>query len=668
MTAREDRSPALTRIVGSPPISATDEGLPRPGRAPLERRPTGSTASGLGPGVRRRAAQRRLGWSILIGALVAAAGVLLSRRFYYGNDDLLQFTAAREEGLSWAYLTLNVWEHFAPYNRFIHFVVLRFSDLSPSLGLALVLVNYAALLAAALWLMTELRLSTRRRVVALILIALSVPMTESAIWFDTGNHILAAIAVTLAVCAAHVRGVRTGIGHWHVLTVVLFVLGQLTQERPVFALPLLVLVDVLLLWRALPWSERLRRLWRLRGPLTALTVAAVGIAAALRAFVVVDHLRTPSWGVTGRLMLSALTNFTAPSVVNLPRREAAGLPVELIVLAALVLAGLAVAWARKGNAGPLLFTAAVFVVYYGFLKFSPLLTEHSITSNAQRLHYSVYVTVPAVIALAHLRAPELRRVRTLASRIAPSPGLRRALQVTGCLALAGYLLVTNNSYLDRHWAATTQARAYLDAVRAGAPEWSAPDLTLVPLQGPTAMATGWSWPLARHEKLLPLVDSTYAPHDPGTRFALIDDRGVTRRAVLDTVRPHVEIVGGACAPSRRSLVDNADVSFAPVRGQPLFLRLEYRANRDLDLYPSAGWRTGWTANPGITRLAGGSHTRLVPIEADRVQTLDLDVLNRDAGLCVRSATIVRPLVPVADDDTCRTVDRYGRPGIRVRCP
>ena len=86
---------------------------------------------------------------------------------FYGNDDLLEFTAARTGGLSWSYLSLNVFEHFAPYNRLMHYVVLRFSDLSPDLGLPLVLAPYAALLAAALWLMTELRLSAPRRVAAL---------------------------------------------------------------------------------------------------------------------------------------------------------------------------------------------------------------------------------------------------------------------------------------------------------------------------------------------------------------------------------------------------------------------------------------------------------------------------------------------------------------------
>ena len=377
---------------------------------------------------------------MLVLGLTLTAGALLSRRMFYGNDDLLEFTAARTGGLSWSYLSLNVFEHFAPYNRLMHYVVLRFSDLSPDLGLPLVLAPYAALLAAALWLMTELRLSAPRRVAALILIGLSAPMTESAIWFDAGNHILPAIAVTLAICAAHVRGVRTRAARWHVLALALFVLGQLTQERPIFALPLLVLVDVLLLWRDLPWAERLRRLWALRAPLLALTVAAAAIAVALRTYVVIDRLSTPSWAITGRMMLSSLTNYAVPSLVNLPRPAPAGLSGQLVVLGVVALVGLVLALARRGNAGPVLFCAAVFLMYYGFLKLSPLLTQGTLEINAERLNYAVYVTVPAVIALAHLRAP--RRARADAPRERAGtrhPRLRRALQVGLCLSLAGYL-------------------------------------------------------------------------------------------------------------------------------------------------------------------------------------------------------------------------------------
>ena len=44
---------------------------------------------------------------------------------YYGNDDLLEFTAARERRSAPGVPVLNVFQHFAPYNRLMHYVVLR---------------------------------------------------------------------------------------------------------------------------------------------------------------------------------------------------------------------------------------------------------------------------------------------------------------------------------------------------------------------------------------------------------------------------------------------------------------------------------------------------------------------------------------------------------------
>jgi hypothetical protein len=658
----------LVHSVVSPP----EETAPRADTLGVARRPSGSTASGLGPVVRRRARRRRLGWIGLIAALVAVAGFLVSRRFYYGNDDLLEFTGARQDGLSWQYLSSIVWQHFAPFNRFAHWVVLTYSDMAPALGLSLVLVNYALVLGSSLWLMTELRLSTARRAAALIAIGLSAGMTESAIWFDPGMHILAAITVTLAVCAAHLRGVRTRRRRWHVVALVLFVLGQATQERPAFALPLIVLVDVLLLWRALPWGERLRRLWQLRAPLASLTLAAAGIAAALRLYVTDPSLGTPSWSVTGRTMLMALTNYTVPSLANQPLAEPSGDHARFLILAGILVAGVALARARSHNAGPLLFSAAVFLLYYSFLKFSPLLSTGTIAGNAERLHNAVYVTIPTVIALAHLRLPKIGRRRGRhhgppAHRPGPPSARRHGLLVTGCcLALAGYLAASNEAYLARQWPGAREARAYLDAVRADAQVWSDPATSLVPLYGPASMAGGWSQPLSRHDKLLPLIDGDAVPGSVGGRPALIDDRGRTRPAALQTVLPDVDVVGGNCSSGRTT--DSLRLEFPVVRGQPLLVRLDFVATRDLDLYLTAGWDRDWTSQWRSFHLPAGAHSRLVPIDAKEVGALELDVLTRGARMCVRVADIVRALVVEDGGATCRTVDWYGRPRTTVPCP
>jgi hypothetical protein len=606
------------------------------------------------------------GWTTLVAALVAAAGAMLAERFYYGNDDLFQFTMARDQGLSWTTLTQNVFQHFGPYNRLGHLVVFKFSDLSPSLGLAFVLANYAAVLAAALWLMTELRLSPFRRVLALLLIALSVPMTESAIWFDAGMHVLPAIAVTLAVCAAHVRGISTGARRWHVAAWVLFVLGQLTQERPLFALPLLVLVDLLLLWRHLSWRVRLGRLWQQRAPIAALAVAALGIAAALKTFVVVDTFPTPSWAVTGRTMLSAFSNYVLPSLINQPLADPGGAQTELRVLVGTVVVGLLIAWAGRHNSGPLLLAAAVFLMYYAFLKFSPLLNEETIPNNALRLHNAVYATVPAIIGLAHLRFDRARSALWRARRPAGRPA--SVLRWAGCLALAAYLVVSNVAYLDRRWADTTESRAYLDAVRASAPEWSDPDVTLIPMLGHPAMASDWSRTYNRHDRMLDFIVKGFAPGDLGPRPVLIDNRGSVRRATLRMVRPDVQVASGRCRSSSAALAERATLRARGTGGGPLFVLLRYRAGNDLMIRPRTQWDGVWFVNEQISKLDEGLHTQLLPLDHQLLDTIRLESLSEGADFCVEEASIVSPLIVEDGGDRCREVDRYGRPGSWLDCP
>lgn len=609
---------------------------------------------------------RLAGWTSLVAALLAANVAILAPRFHYAYDDFLQFVTAREDGLSWSLLSLNVFQHFAPYNRFAHWVVYEYTGLSPVAGLAVLLVSVAGLLAASLWLMTELRLSTPRRVVALLLMGLSVSTTETAIWFDGGMHIATAVAVTLAVVAAHVRGVRTGRWRWHTLALVLFLLGQLVQERPLFALPLIVLVDLLLLWRALPWRTRLRRLWALRGPLAPMVVAALVIAGLLRTYVVVDSYETPSWWITGRTMVAALTNYVVPSLVNQPLERPVDPSMQLVVLAGLVLVGVGLATMRRFNAGPVLFAAATFVLYYGFLKFSPLLNEDTVTVNAERLNYAIYVLVPSIIAGAHLRLPAAAdRLR----RVVGSRRVRHGLQVAGCLGLAAYLLISNVTYLDRRWAPWTEGRAYLDAVRAAATEWADARVTVLSLRGHPALTGGWSRYLGRHENLLPLLDEGVDVGAVGPRPVAIDAEGTVRPAVLETVRPDLEVVEGGCDRVRPRLTRDAFLALSPLRdGEPLFLRLDYRADTDVEVLLSGGWNRSWRSNDGTSVLPAGSHTRLVPIDASRLAVVDLRVLTEGGGLCVEDAAVVRALFVDGDGERCREMDWYGRPGARADCP
>lgn len=643
--------------------------LTRTARAPSERPPvTGQEAPPVSAStVRARGRSRALraaGWVALVLCLAAAQLALVHRRFYYGNDDLLQFRVADEVGLSWELLSLNVFQHFGPYNRLAHLAVAG-TGMSPAAGLAFMVVNLVAMLAGCLWFMTELGLPTRRRVVGLVLIGLSVTVSESAIWFDTSMHILPAIAVTAAICAAHVRAVRTGRARWHVVTLVLFLAGQLVQERPVFALPLAVLAVVLLLWRDRPWRERLHGLWSLRVPLLVWSLVAAGVAAALQAFVVFDGGGTPGWGTTARTMLLGLTAYVVPGVVNLPLADPPGIAAQLGVLAGVLVAGAVLAKARRGNAGPLLFAAAAFLLYYGFLKLSPLLadTPASVRANAERLHYAVYVIPPLVVALVSLRWPFLQRGR--------ETGVRRRRRTGGWFtvflasALAVVLVLAGGAYLERRWAATTDARAYMDAVRAQAQRWSDPGVTLVPLWAPAAMTTDWARPLGRHDRLLDLVVDDFEVQDLGDRPVVIDDSGRVRPAELLPVDGAVRIDSGRCG--RRTTTPAGDVRAEvadTVARVPAYLVISYRARAATELNvvtdPEAAGGLGFQR----IALPAGERTRVIPLDDENVR----DLVATGSGLCIEEISIARVAV-VEDGDTCRYVDRFGRrTTVSVLCP
>lgn len=598
-------------------------------------------------------------WTGLVLGLAAVQVTLLWRRFYYGNDDLLQFEVAERAGLSWKMLSLNVFQHVAPYDRMGHLLV-SLTGMSPVAGLALMTLNLVAMLFCCLWFMTELGLSTARRVLALVLIGLSVAVSESGIWFDASMHILPALAVTMAVCAAHVRGVRTGSRRWHAVALGLFLGGQLFQERPIFALPLAVLADVLLLWRSIRWEDRLRRLWAIRWPVGSLVIAAAAIAVWLQAYVVKHGGTTPTWEATGRTMLLALTDYLLPSLANLPLSSPSSWASQLEILLAAVVGGVLLARLRRGNAGPVLFATAAFLLYYGFLKVSPLLidTQASIAGNAERLHYAVYVTVPLVIAAVHLQLPAIGWGRT-----GQWPGRLRGLLM---VALAGYLALAGNAYLGWQWAAATEARAYLDGLRAGAGDWSRPDVTLIPLWAPPAMANSWAIGYARHDRLLPLVVRGFIPSDLGPEPVIIDDTGAVRPARLVTVPGRVTLDSGGCggAAARAGAV-LARAETARTR-EPAFLVVRYRARVDVGIQivtdPGRGAQEGYFRS----ELPAGQRTRVVPIDDPDVSGLALSAVG-PASICVQGVRVVRVLA-VDDKGRCYVVDRLGHLGAPARCP
>ena len=305
------------------------------------------------------------------------------------------------------------------------------------------------------------------------------------------------------------------------------------------------------------------------------------------------------------------------------------------------------------------FCVAVFLLYYGFLKFSPILTPDTVKENAERLHNAVYVIVPAIIALAHLRLPRS------ASQLGRGAWLHRGWATLGVATLVVYLVVTNGAYLSWRWAGTTEARAYFDALRANSGEWSDPDSTLIPLFVNPAMASGWSGSYGRQDQVLSLVVKGFTVQDLGPRPVIIDSSGAVRPAALIPVVARTDVSNGQCVPGRTlSSTDiRAEVSVPRTR-TPSYLVVTYRASQETSLQivtdPDRRRQVGYSE----IVLPAGAHTRVAPLDDSDVRHL---VATASGEVCVDDVKVMR-VAQVEPEGECRYVDRYGRPTERVPCP
>lgn len=605
-----------------------------------------------------------------IAGIVTIFWFLLVDRLYFGNDDLLQFDYGQEHGLSRTTASQFVFQHFAPVNRLAHYLVLEVGNLSPLLAFGLVTVAFTAMLAVVAWLSTELGLALPNRVAVLLASGLSVTMFETAGWFDGAMHILPALTMTYAVVAAHVRAVRTGRARWHVVATVLFALGPLTQERPLFALPLVVAVDLLLVWRLLPWRERLHRLWALRLPLGVLMGVGLGLALAIRAALLTSLAAQPDWALTLKTMLAAVTGFFLPSLVNYypglvvdpDDNPSISQPGQFVILVAVLALGVALARVRRGNSGPLLFAAATICLYYGFLKFSPLLIEESYLFDASRLTNAVYVTIPVVLALAHLRLgwpPRWLRRDGKGGRIL----------AWGTVAVLGGYLASSVAVFVPDNSGSVDARNYLDNVRAGAPEWSDQDVTVLPLFGNPAVATSWAVAYGLQENFFPLVVPGWQPSDLTDDTVVVDADGRIRDVELQPLTRGDPRSAAQCAPELGSPWMGVPLPNA-VAGQPMFVQLSYQA-RESSLGLLHSYHDGELAlGLAPIRFAAGRHTALFPLRARAADLLAISALDSRSGLCIEQLSVVRAVLSAEEmgGSQCGYIDWYGRLRFAVGCP
>src|ERR1700674_118848 len=91
---------------------------------------------------------RFVGPAIAIALVLATWVVLLPRWFHFQQDDVWQFALARTEGLSWKFISVNGFEHFAPLTRIELWMQLVTNPYSIGLGIGIAIVLVGLLLAS----------------------------------------------------------------------------------------------------------------------------------------------------------------------------------------------------------------------------------------------------------------------------------------------------------------------------------------------------------------------------------------------------------------------------------------------------------------------------------------------------------------------------------------
>lgn len=604
----------------------------------------------------------------VLGIIAICCGLLAWRLwsvFLFADDDLLQFEVADRYGFSRELLTLNVFGHFAPVDRTGHLMLLQLG-LNPTAGVVLATGLVGLLLVVVNWLSAELGLSLVKRLLIISAAGSSVTVLSAARWADGALHLFPALTITYAVIALHVRGIRTGRRRWHLISVLVFPLGLLTQERAAFALPLIVLADLLLVWNQLSVGQRLRNLWAVRWPLAGMAVLGlIGAYLIKRNYGGAGALPDPA--TMFRTLSLAFTNFQFSSLIGVaepPLLTDSG----QFAVGGLIAASCAVLIAvNRRNTGPLIFWLCSWALYWGFLVFSPILNPSLIVKTASSLGYAGYLLVPTLITLGSLHGP--RRIGTALRRWRGDhpvqwlwAGWLAAVLVAMTLSAVGF--VSDRVELD----SARQADTFYRGARESAPQWADLSVTVVPLRAPVGVAdeNGWSTPYADHQFLLPLISPGWRLGDLTPATVVLDADGRPQPVVLSPVGSAASQAADCNSPADAS--DGVQLPTTRVNAPgPLFAKITYRSDTSGALkaiiFDDGSYRVGAWSQP----VDQGVHTTIVPLPAGSIDAVRLFGMPAGSTLCVQSLELVSPLL-VTEPGECVSIDKFAEPVEPVRCP
>jgi hypothetical protein len=623
--------------------------------------------------------------AMAIAFVVVVLAVQLPRWFHYQQDDVWEYWLARTHGLSWQFVTVNGFEHFAPLERAEHWLQLKISPFNVGLGVATIVALVALLLLSVAWLIDELDVPPTRRLFLLVVGGLAMPLFSVASSNAQAVYIIPNMAATYAVMASHARGLRTGSRWFHVLACGFLLIAVGLQERGGIAVALTILMDVFLLGRGEAWRKRLHRMWRVRWPILALVVIAATDAVIWRVWYAppgqqLAHLRTGA-----EIFASALGQYLLPSLIGSHGPLTGAL---LWIVGLLAVTGIIVLITRDRRALDLVaFFCATFVLYYAGLAFSPLLVN-GVAASASFPAYLSYAIFPLLIAAALIArstqatAPPDHRVRLV--RHIRTVAVRRRWLLTSVtlVILAGFLILQDTRTLDGDSGWAPSVAQYLNNVRADRSTWSSPRITLLPLQVPNLIANTWVEAEGQEEEFLNLVDPHFHLGPASGAFSILDPEGqvrpvgasvtaALRMPQLDSVASGTAVrenTGAGMCITLRTDQRWLGISVPHQQSQGrMFLALDYTAVRSAPFQIGTVTAAGTNrANAWPSTITSGHHLGVYPLDGQSFDALQLSAATADAQICLRGVAVLQPVWGAANTN-CSLVDSYGGSGAITAC-
>jgi len=577
---------------------------------------------------------REAGLVALIAGVCAAGIVAATRSSYFSADDWLNLAHAREYGMSWEYLKLGYFGHFAPLHRVLDWIWSVKLTGDWNAYLAVMVALHATAVAATYVLLRALRCSVALAAIATTLFASSVVWVRIIQWPASSEHVAWALAATAVSLAAAMLWFGRRSPWLLALAAGAMAAGLLSYEKPV----LVVLYVVALRYFVLAPSLRPRALVAQARGDWPLLAALFGVAALYAVVVFAgDYSNTadrPSAGELAEFFGRGWIRGTGSLVIGQGSPEYAdAIPLGLVILAQVVLAAaLVVSIARRRSAWRAwAFLLVCWVVNLGLVGVGRIAGFGTGVALDPRYNAEMALLLPLALALAFAPGPGAR-----AAAAAPRP--RHPLASALPIALAGALLAAScaNAYrrVERSWQGSG-SHAWADKVRATAPALRGPDgrVSVIDAPAPFEVVAINLPPFNHLSVVLPVVLDDRVDFDGGgERLAVVEPDGSLRPARFQRLWGG-RLATPACGPAalRRTVDNGGEERGGLVR---IGVRASPRAGR-IDVLADHG--AGPVVLPKAIRLQAGASTSGVTAEMKGLRTLELRL---PAGVCVRSLTTV----------------------------